>query len=127
MLATVVFAFLRPVVGTFPPLLVLTIGLLIPQPFLINAVADLVNRHFPDELAATATGVGTMAIFLGITIGVALTPTLVDGIGVRGAQVAYAGLALAALTVFALRAPRRVPERLVDPAELPRARGARAR
>jgi predicted MFS family arabinose efflux permease len=118
-LATVLFAFLRPLVGTFPPLLLLTIGLLIPQPFLINAVADLVNRHFPDELAATAIGVGTMAIFLGITVGVALTPALADGIGVRGAQYAYAGLALAALAAFALRAPRRVPERLVDPTELP--------
>jgi predicted MFS family arabinose efflux permease len=91
-LATVVFAFLRPLAGTFPVLLLLTIGLLIPQPFLINAVADVVNRHFPDELAATAIGVGTMAIFLGITVGVALTPALVDAVGVRGTQVANAAL-----------------------------------
>ncbi len=118
-LATVVFAFLRPLAGTFPVLLLLTIGLLIPQPFLINAVADVVNRHFPDELAATAIGVGTMAIFLGITVGVALTPALVDAVGVRGTQVAYAALSALALVVFALRAPRRVPDRLADPTELP--------
>ena len=47
-LATAVFAFLRPLAPGFPLLLVLTVGLLIPQPFLINAVADLVNRHFPE-------------------------------------------------------------------------------
>jgi cyanate permease len=117
-LATVVFAFLRPLAASFPLLLLLTIGLLIPQPFLINAVADLVNRHFPDELAATAIGVGTMAIFLGITIGVALTPPLVDAMGVRGTQVVYAGLSVVALAVFALRAPRHVPDRLADPTEL---------
>ena len=55
-LATSLFAFLRPLAGGLPALLLLTVGLLLPQPFLINAVADLVNRHFPEEEAATATG-----------------------------------------------------------------------
>jgi len=116
--ATVVFAFLRPLSGSFPLLLVLTIGLLIPQPFLINAIADLVNRHFPEEESATATGLGTMAIFLGITVGVAATPLLTSAIGVRGAQFAYAGLAALALLAFRAAAPRRVPERLRAPEEL---------
>lgn len=110
--ATALFAFLRPLAGGFPLLLVLTVAMLLPQPFLINAVADLVNRHFPEGQVATATGIGTMAIFLGITIGVALTPVLVDAVGVRGSQVVYAALALAALVAFALAAPRRVPERM---------------
>ena len=35
-LATSVFAFLRPVAGSFPVLLVLSVGLLLPQPFLIT-------------------------------------------------------------------------------------------
>ena len=117
--ATVVFAFLRPLVTSFPPLLVLTVGLLIPQPFLINAVADLVNRHFPEEEAATATGIGTMAIFLGITVGVAATPPLVSWVGVLGSQYVYAALSVAALATFWLVAPRQVPDRLVAPEELP--------
>ena len=37
-LATSAFAFLRPLAGGFAMLLVLTVGLLVPQPFLINAV-----------------------------------------------------------------------------------------
>lgn len=117
--ATVVFAFARAFAPGFPALLALTVGLLLPQPFLINAVADLVNRHFPEEMAATATGVGTMSIFLGITIGLAATPPLVAAVGVRGSQLLYTGLALVALAVFAVLAPRRVPERLIDPEELP--------
>jgi predicted MFS family arabinose efflux permease len=117
-LATFVFAAVRPLAGDLTVLLLLTIGLLLPQPFLINAVADLVNRHFPEEEAATATGVGTMAIFLGITIGLVATPPLVDAMGIRGTQLVYAGLALVTLLVFWRVAPRVVPDRLVAPEEL---------
>lgn len=96
-LATAVVAFLRPLAGGLPMLLVLTVGLLLPQPFLINAVADLVNRHFPQAQAATATGVGTMAIFLGITLGLVATPPLASAAGVRGSQLLDAAASLAAL------------------------------
>jgi cyanate permease len=117
-LATSVFAFLRPLAGGFPVLLVLTIGLLLPQPFLINAVADLVNRHFPEQEAATATGLGTMAIFLGITLGLVVTPGLVSALGVRGSQVAFAAASLAALGAFWRLTLGPVPDRLVAPEEL---------
>jgi cyanate permease len=117
-LATSVFAFLRPLAGGFPALLALTIGLLLPQPLLINAVADLVNRHFPEQEAATATGLGTMAIFLGITLGLVATPGLVAVLGVRGSQVTFAAVSLAALGAFWRLAPGPVPDRLVAPEEL---------
>jgi len=117
-LATVVFAFLRPLAGSFPSLLALTVVLLVPQPFLINAIADLVNRHFPDEESATATGLGTMSIFLGITVGVAVTPGLVAVLGIRGAQFLYAAFAALALVAFWVVTPRRVPVRLRAPEEL---------
>jgi len=117
-LATVVFAFLRPLAGNFPSLLALTVVLLVPQPFLINAIADLVNRHFPDEESATATGLGTMSIFLGITVGVAVTPSLVGVLGIRGAQFLYAAFAALALVAFWVVAPRHVPDRLRAPEEL---------
>src|SRR4029453_9403241 len=95
-----IFGFLRPLAGSFPLLLVFTVGLLLPQPFLINAVADVVNRHFPDEESAPATGIGTMAIFLGITIGLVVTPGLASAVGVRGSQVVYAALAVVTVAVF---------------------------
>ena len=117
-LATVVFAFLRPLAPGFPLLLVLTVGLLIPQPFLINAVADLVNRHFPEEEAATATGLGTMSIFLGITLGLIVTPPLVSAVGIRNSQFVYAGVAALALAVFWLVTPKQVPDRLATSVEL---------
>ncbi|MBI4729804.1 MAG: MFS transporter [Acidobacteria bacterium] len=118
-MATGVFGLIRAFSGSFPVLLALTVAMLIPQPFLINAVADVVNRHFRKEETATASGVGTMAIFLGITIGVALTPFLAGAVGIRGSQVVYGGAALAATAVFWRVAPRRVPERLAVSGELP--------
>src|SRR5919198_1072957 len=103
-----------------------SIGLLVPQPVLINAVADLVNRHFPEQEAATATGLGTMAIFLGITLGLVATPGLVAALGVRGCQLVYAAASLAALGAFWRLAPSRVPDRLAAQEEL-RVRPALAR
>jgi cyanate permease len=117
-LATSVLAFLRPLAGGFPVLLVLTVGLLLPQPFLINAVADLVNRHFPEQEAATATGLGTMAIFFGITLGLVVTPGLVSALGVRGSQVVFAAASLAALGVFWRLTLGPLPDRLVWAGEL---------
>jgi MFS family permease len=116
--ATVLFATLRPAAPGFPVLLLLTVGLLVPQPFLINAVADLVNRHYPEDEAALATGFGTMSIFLGITIGLVATPVLVGAVGVRGCQLVYAALALAALLAFWRIAPAQVPPRLATSGEL---------
>ncbi|HZD73263.1 MAG TPA: MFS transporter [Actinomycetota bacterium] len=117
-LATSVFAFLRPLAGGFPVLLILTVGLLLPQPFLINAVADLVNRHFPEEESATATGLGTMAIFLGITLGLVVTPGLVSALGVRGSQATFAVVSVLALGAFWRLTFGPVPGRLVTPEEL---------
>jgi predicted MFS family arabinose efflux permease len=117
--ATAGFALLRPLADSFGMLLVLTVAVLLPQPFLINAVADLVNRHFPEEEESTAAGLGTMAIFLGITVGVALTPALVHALGVRATQLVYGLAAAAVLARFARIAPRRVPDRLRAPDELP--------
>src|SRR5262249_39224325 len=46
------------------------------------------------------------------------TPPLVDALGFRGTQFAYAGLAAITVAVFWLVAPRIVPDRLVSPEEL---------
>ncbi len=117
-LVTALFGLLRPLAPSFPLLLLLTVVLLLPQPFLINAVADLVNRHFPEDEAGTATGLGTMAIFLGITVGLIVTPGLVSAIGVRATQLVYGGLSVLTLLVFWLVAPREAPARLTVPEQL---------
>ena len=81
-------------------------------------MADLVNRHFPEEESATATGLGTMAIFLGITLGLVVTPGLVSALGVRGSQATFAVVSVLALGAFWRLTFGPVPGRLVSPEEL---------
>src|SRR5512146_3453857 len=50
------------------------IGIAIGQPFLLNAITTVAARWFPLKERATASGVGSLAMYLGILIGLAFTP-----------------------------------------------------
>src|SRR5512143_4175401 len=50
------------------------IGIAIGQPFVLNAVTTVAARWFPMKERATASGLGSLAIYMGILIGIALTP-----------------------------------------------------
>ncbi|MGE5072023.1 MAG: MFS transporter, partial [Anaerolineae bacterium] len=54
--------------------LVAQIGIAIGQPFVLNAVTTVAARWFPMDERATASGLGSLAIYLGILAGLALTP-----------------------------------------------------
>lgn len=58
-------------------------GLAIAQPFILNAVTKVGAQWFPKNERATATGIGTLAQFVGFIIALAITPMLItrDGTG----------------------------------------------
>jgi cyanate permease len=56
--------------------LISQIGIAIGQPFILNAITSLAARWFPIHERATASGLGTLAIYLGIVAGMTLTPYL---------------------------------------------------
>ncbi|MGE5139490.1 MAG: MFS transporter [Rudaea sp.] len=56
--------------------LISQLGIAIGQPFLLNATTTVAARWFPLTERATATGLGSLAIYLGILTGLALTPYL---------------------------------------------------
>jgi MFS family permease len=105
---TGVFGLLRGFAGSSYTLVLLAqIGIAAGQPFILNAVTTVAARWFPAEERATAAGLGSLAIYLGIVAGLALTPylTLLSGIG--GMLVAYGVFsALAAVVFFALARER---------------------
>ena len=71
------FGLLRGAVAhSYPLVLVAQIGIAIGQPFILNAVTTVAARWFPLRERATAAGLGSLAIYLGILAGVALTPYL---------------------------------------------------
>ena len=85
------------------------IGIAIGQPFVLNAVTTVAARWFPMKERATASGLGSLAIFLGILAGLALTPYLVQQWGIPGMLIIYGVVAGLAMLVFLFFAHERPP------------------
>ena len=101
---TAVFGLLRGLANSsYTLVLIAQIGIAMGQPFILNAVTKVAARWFPLSERATASGLGLLASYLGIVVGLALTPFLMLRLGMNGMLLAYgiaavvAGLAFAAL------------------------------
>jgi len=53
-------------------------GLAAAQPFILNAVTKVGAQWFPKNERATATGIGTLAQFVGFIVALALTPLIIS-------------------------------------------------
>lgn len=89
--------------ASFPMVFIGQIGLAIAQPFIINAYTALVVKWFPLKERGTAVGLASLSQYLGIIVGVALTPALVSstGEGLYPVMLAY-GLITAAVCLVAV-------------------------
>lgn len=98
---TGVFGLLRGLVaGDYTLVLVSQIGIAVGQPFILNAVTKVAARWFPIQERATASGLGSLAMYLGIVVGMALTPYLVLQSSIEGMLVAYGIVSAIAAIVF---------------------------
>jgi FLVCR family MFS transporter 7 len=93
--------------------LIVTIGFAIAQPFILNAVGMVAGKWFPESERATANGIGLLASYLGMAVGLLLTPVLFEsGISIKGILMAYgiASFIVAILFVgFAKEKPKTPP------------------
>jgi len=98
-------AVLRIVDGGFWLLLAAQSVMAVAQPFAVNGISKLVLDWFPEDEVVTATGLGTMGMFLGMAAGIALTPPMVEAWGMQGAMAAWAAgsVAIAALSLAFIR------------------------
>ena len=78
-----VFSALRIYFESFWLLFVAQVGIAIAQPYVVNAVSKLVLDWFGKDQEAMATGLGTMGMFIGMSLGMAATPPLVESIGIE--------------------------------------------
>lgn len=107
---TGVFGLLRGLVNTDYNLLLMSqIGIAVGQPFLLNAITKLAARWFAIEQRATASGLGTLAMYVGILLGMLLTPYLTVGSGINGMLYIYGVISLIAAVVFLVLAKERPP------------------
>jgi len=74
----------------------------ISQPYIINGISKLVADWFPEDQASTATGIGTAGMFVGMAIGAAATPPLLDACGFQGMLIINTAITLATALFFAL-------------------------
>jgi cyanate permease len=89
-LFTGIFGLIRGFAGQdYHLLLIAQIGIAVGQPFILNAITKLAARWFPIEERATAAGLGTLAMYIGILLGMTLTPYLIIGSGIGGMLYIY--------------------------------------
>jgi MFS family permease len=95
------FGLLRGLVAANYTLVLLAqIGIAIGQPLILNAVTTVAARWFAPQERATAAGLGSLAIYLGIIVGLVLTPYLATQSGIRSMLLVYGIVALIGVILF---------------------------
>ncbi|MGA9349846.1 MAG: MFS transporter [Anaerolineae bacterium] len=98
---TGIFGLLRGLwAADYTLVLVSQIGIAIGQPFILNAITKVAARWFPIQERATASGLGSLAMYLGIVMGLALTPYLTIRSGIGSMLVTYGIVSVIAAVVF---------------------------
>ncbi len=98
---TGIFGLLRGLwASNYNLVLVSQIGIAIGQPFILNALTKVAARWFPIQERATAAGLGSLSIYLGIIVGLALTPYLTIQSGLGSVLVIYGVVSVMAAAAF---------------------------
>jgi sugar phosphate permease len=85
------------------------IGIAIGQPFILNALTTIAAKWFPIKERATASGLGTLAVYLGIIIGLALTPLLTIHFHIGGMLTFYGIISVISAILFIVFAKNSPP------------------
>ena len=109
-------------------LLISQVGIAIGQPFILNGITKLVVVWFPRKEEATAVGLGSLSMFIGMIVGLGITPFLVVSIGFNDMLTVYSFLGIAGIVLYFLlvRAnPAAPPREILDSPEVPVREGIR--
>jgi predicted MFS family arabinose efflux permease len=98
--ATAAFSALRIIDGGFWLLMAAQVGIAAAQPFVINGISKLVADWFDESLGATANGIGTLGMFLGMAVGMAATPSMAESWGLGWTMAAFFAIAAVAAGAF---------------------------
>jgi len=100
-LFTGVFAMLRLVnPASFAVLLISQIGISIGQPFVLNGITKLAVTWFPQKDEATAVGLGSLALFVGMMVAAGATPALVQSFNFETMLLIYGAFGLLGIVLF---------------------------
>jgi len=88
--------------NNFPLLLISQTGAAISQPFIFGSITKLAISWFPEKEHGLATGLGTIGLFLGMMLALAVTPVLFQEYGLKSMLIIYAFVSCIAAFLFAL-------------------------
>jgi len=95
------FALVRLINPTsYTVLLISQIGISMGQPFVLNGITKLALTWFPKDEEATAVGLGSLALFLGMIVGLGATPMLVQSMGFNKMLLIYAIIGVVSIPIF---------------------------
>jgi MFS family permease len=107
---TAVFGLTRGLFGSnFSAVFLSQVGVAAGQPFIISSITKVAARWFPAEERATASGLGTLALFLGPLAAMVLTPFLILRLGIPRTLLAYGIASMLAAAFFLLVGRERPP------------------
>lgn len=95
-----IFSILRIFESNFYILLIGQIGIAIGQPFVVNGISKLVADWFHKDEHALATGLATVGLFVGMALGMGLTPALVEGESLTKAMIVFAIISTVSCFLF---------------------------
>jgi len=98
-----VFALLRGIfAANYTMVVIATLGLAVSQPFMMNSISTVAAKWFPIKERATASGLVSVASFLGIAIGQVLSPLLFIKYGIASMLLIYGVVAAATALIFVI-------------------------
>ena len=98
---TAVFGLMRGLVSDdYTLVLIAQIGIAVGQPFILNSMTSVAARWFPLKERATAAGMGSLAMYLGIVIALVLTPYLTMKAQISDMLLLYGVFSLLAAILF---------------------------
>jgi len=98
---TAVFSLTRLIdPSSFVLLLLSQAGIAVGQPFVLNGVTKLASVWFPPREEATAVGLGSLALFIGMIVALGATPWLVESRSLTFMLAVYGAAAAAAALAF---------------------------
>jgi cyanate permease len=104
------FGLMRGLFATnYTTVLIAQIGIAVGQPFILNAITKVAARWFPIQERATASGLASLAMYLGQVTALVLAPILVLKTGMSSTLLVFAVASVAGAAVFLILARERPP------------------
>jgi len=96
--AFALFRLINP--NSYNILLISQIGISVGQPFVLNGITKLSLTWFPKKEEATAVGLGSLSLFLGMIMGLGATPLLVESLGFKSMLLIYGIMGAISIPIF---------------------------